>query len=434
MANGSVSQNIASQIEYIRPELEELILLDADDLWSRIEKSTDVKAISNRPARIPFNVLTGGIIRTGVNLFDGSDLGRGSAPTQTYGSLSAVSIVQASEYTSLSEFSTDSDEKAIEDYVTLTNKQALKTFRGYQDALLCTSDGSNTFDTVIGVSGTQLLVNNADFFQDNQLLDCWTALGGAFLGTVQIESIDTSTTAIGATIGGGSIWLTATPPAGVGAGTLLLLTGSAGVANSGFFGLPYYHATGGNFMGIPRSAFPGKFNTPTVSLGTGGTTTGPLTPASIRGAQAQIDLAMGIDASDDAVVAHCNVDVAAAWEGNALPVQSIDYVAMRGDNSADMLKKRLPTTMAGREILRNVRARPGRLDYINTKHWFRLETRSLDMHDVGGQTLFPIIGASGGIVSSQIFYYEMMYQNGLGQPRREAYIPNITQPRFYFGH
>ena len=428
MGAGTVSQNIASQLEYVRDTLEELILLSGV-LWKRINKSTEVKAFSNRPARIPFNVLTGGIVRTGVNIFDGGDMGLGSAPTQTFGTLSAVAIVQASQYTTLSEFSTDSSEKAIENYVTLTNRQAVETFAGYQDALLCQSDGSNTLDTVVSVNGLGLVVNNADIFQDNQLLDCWSALlpNGALLGTVQIQSID---------IANNTIWLMAPPPAGVTTGTLLLLTGSSGAANSGFFGIPYYHVSGnaGNFMGIPRSSFAGKFSTPSITLGTGGTTTGPLTPAAVRACQAQIDLAMGIDASDDDVVAHCNVDVAAAWENNALPVQSIVYNEMQGDASADMLKKRQSTTIAGREILRNIRARIGRLDFLNFKHWFRLETVPLDMHDVGGQTLFPIYGASGGLASSQIFYYEMMYQWGLGQPRREAYIPQITVPKFYFGH
>lgn len=426
MPQGSVSQNIASQREHVRETLEELVLLQGV-LWKRIQKNTDIKAISNRPARIPFNVLTGGIIRTGVNLFDGSDLGRGSAPTQTFGTLSAVSIVQASEYTSLSEFSTDSDEKAIENYVTLTNRQATETFAGYMDALLCQSDGSNTLDTVVSVNGNGLVVNNADIFQDNQLLDCWTALGGANLGTVQILSID---------IANNTIWLTGAPPAGVGTGTLLLLTGSAGVANSGFFGIPYYHVSGngGNFMGIPRSAFPGKFSTPTVAFGSGGTTTGALTPAGVRAMQAQIDLAMGIDAADDDVVAHMNVDMSAAWENNALPVQNIIYNEMKGDSSADMLKKRQTTTIAGREILRNIRARVGRIDFLNFKHWFRLETVPLGEHDVGGQRLFPIYGGSGGLESSQIFYLELMCQFGLGQPRREAFMSSVTIPKFYFGH
>jgi hypothetical protein len=84
--------------------------------------------------------------------------------------------------------------------------------------------------------------------------------------------------------------------------------------------------------------------------------------------------------------------------------------------------------------LKNTRAKPGRADFLNFKNWGRLETKALDMHDVGGQTLFPVYGGSGGLNSSQIFYLEIMFQFGLWQPRKDAYIPNINIPRFYFGH
>jgi hypothetical protein len=425
MPAGSVSQNIASQIEYIRKDLEELVLLQGV-LRKRISKSTDIKAISNRPARIPFNVLTGGLFRTGAALFDGNDMGRGSAPAQTFGNLSAIPFVQASEYTSLSEFSTDSAEKAIEDYVTLTNRQATETYAGYMDALYANSTGANDLDTVVSVSGNEIVVNNADIFQDNQIVDIWTAIGGTFLGSWQIQSIDSSNTAL---------WGTVAPPVGTVAGCVLMVTGSSGQANSGLPGILSYHVgtNTGNFMGIPRSAFPGKFATPYVSPG-GAAATGPLTPANVRAMLNQMKLAMGADTDETEFVVHGNVDTQAAWENNALPVQTIIYNELKGDNSADMLKKNMPTAIAGREFLLNVRAKPGRLDGLNLKHWFRLETKALDLHEVGGQTLFPIYGASGGLNSSQIFYYEAMETLGLGQPRRDCYMPTITIPPRYFGH
>jgi len=425
MPSGSVSQNIASQIEYIHKELEELVLLQGV-LWKRINKSK-VESVSNRPARIPFEVLTGGIFRTGVNLFDGQDLGRGSAPTQTFGSLSCCSFVQASEYTSLSEFSTDNNEKAVENYVIRTNRQATETYAGYMDALICQSSGANDLDTVQSISGTGLVVNNADIFQDNQIVDVWSSIGGTFRGSAQIQSID---------IANNTVWLMAAPPTGTAPGDTLLVTGSAGTANSGFFGLPYYHVSGnsGNYLGILRSTFPGKFSTPSVAVGTSTTNTGSLTPASVRALKAQINLAMGNDAEEMGnTVAHMNEDAAAAWENNAITVQSIQMQDFKGDNSMDMLKKELPTTIAGREILRNVRARTGRIDFINFKHWSRLETKAVSMHDVGGQTLFPVYGSSGGLDSSLIFYLEGMCNMLLVQPRREAFMPNITIPHFYFG-
>jgi hypothetical protein len=421
MPIGTVSQAIASQAEHLRDTLEELVLLQGV-LWKRINKATDVTAVSNRPARIPFNVLTGGAFRTGANLFDNAPLGRGTAPTQTFGTLSAVSFLQASEYSALAEYSTDSTQKAIENYVTLTNRQATETFAGYMDSLVCQSDGSDTLDTVTGTSGVNgILVSNANIFQDNQVVDVYSAGFGVLRGSFTIQSID---------IANNTIWGTGAFPVGTIATDLLLVNGAAGAANSGFFGIPYYYVAGnaGNFMGIPRASFPGKFSTPNVAPVA-------LTPAAVRAAQAQMDLAMGTDASDDEVVMHMNVDMAAAWENNALTVQSIIRNQESGDQTADMLHKRQTTTMAGREILRNVRARPGRIDAINFKHLFKLETKSLDMYEVGGQTIFPTYAADGGVNSTMIFYLTLMAQLGVGQPRRCFYMgPGIAIPNGYFGN
>ena len=423
MAIANVSQAIASQHEYLRPQLEELALLSGT-LWKRIQARTDIKAVSNRPARIPFQPLTGGKFRTGANLFDGSDMGTGSGPTEAFGTLSCASFLQASEYTALTEYSTDSDEKAIQNYVTLTQKQAAETFGGYMDALLQT-DGSGTLDSVVSVSGNGLVVNNANFFQDNQDIDCWSALGGTLQGTVTVSSVD---------IANNTIWLTAPPPAAVAPGTLLLVSGSAGTANSGLFGLRYYHVAGnaGNYMGISRSAYPGKFSTPNINFGSSG---GSLTPASVRALEAQIILALGEEAVDEGeIVAHMNVDMAAAWENNALTVQSIIYNQMAGDRSADMLKKRQANTIAGREVLRNVRAAPGIIDFVPLKHYFRIETRAVDYYEVGGQTIFPAYGASGGLASAMLFYLVTMVQVGLGQPRKAGYLNNVSIPHLYFNH
>lgn len=420
MPIGSVSQAIAAQSEYQRPGLAELVLLQAV-LWKRINKSTEVNAVSNRPARVGFDVLTGARFRTGSNLFDNAPLGRGTAPTTTFGSLSAVSFLQASEYSALSEYSTDSTAKAVENYVTLTNRQATETFAGYMDSLMCQSAGDNMLDTVVSTTGSNgLVVNNANFFQDNQRLDQYDAQSGTFMQTVEVLSVD---------IANNTIWLTGAFPVGSAAGNALYVEGSAAVANSGFFGLPYYYVTGnaGNFMGVPRSAFPGKFSTPNVAPRA-------LTPAAVRAAQSQMDLAMGDGTSDDEVVMHMNVDMAAAWENNALTVQSIVRNQESGDQTADMLHKRQVSTMAGREILRNVRARPGVIHAINFKHMFKLETKALDMYEVGGQTIFPTYANDGGVNSTSIFYLVMMAQLGLDQPRKAFYIgPNIALPPGYFG-
>ena len=419
MSVASVSQTVASMHEYIRPELE-LLYLASSRLWSRVKARTDIKAISNRPARIPFEALSGGKFRA-FNA-DGGDMGQGSGPTETFGTLSCTQFLQASEYTALAEWSTDSDEKAIKNYVSLTQQRAAETFAGYMDATF-QGDGSNTLDTVVSTTTGGLVVNNANLFQDNQDIDCYSALTGAsgFLGTVTVDSVD---------IANNTIWLSGSVPSGVTTGTKLLVSGSAGVANSGLCGLRCYQVGGnaGSYMNVQRSAFPGKFSTPTIAVN------GSLTPAIVRALQAQIELAIGIDKADAAdLVAHCNVDMRAAWENNSILVQRVIMNEVKGDESVDMLKKKAPMEIAGRELLVNERAAPGLIDFLGLKHWFRLESKALDYYEVGGQTIFPTYGLSGGLEASMIFYLVTLVQAGNGQPRVGAYLSNVSVPHGYFG-
>ena len=419
MSIASVSQTVASMHEFVRPELE-LLYLASSRLWSRVKARTDIKAISNRPARIPFEALSGGKFRSGNP--DGGPLGQGSGPTETFGTLSCTFFAQASAYTALSEWSTDSDEKAIKNYVSLTQQRAAETFAGYMDATF-QGDGSNTLDTVVSTTTSGLVVNNANLFQDNQDLDCYSALTGAsgFLGTVTVDSVD---------IANNTIWLTAAVPAGVTVGTKLLVSGSAGVANSGLFGLRYYQVGGnsGSYMNVQRASFPGKFSTPTIAVN------GSLTPAIVRALQAQIELAIGIDRADAAdLVAHCNVDMRAAWENNSILVQRVIMNEVKGDESVDMLKKKAPMEIAGRELLVNERAVPGLIDFLGLKHWGRVETKALDYYEVGGQTVFPEYALDGGLAMSLIFYLVTMVNAYNAQPRTAAFLSNITVPAHYFG-
>lgn len=420
MSIASVSQTVASMHEYVRPDLE-LLYLASSRLWSRVKARTDIKAISNRPARIPFEALAGGKFVSGNP--DGGALPQGSGPTEVFGTLSCTFFAQASAYTALAEWSTDSDEKAIKNYVSLTQQRAAETFAGYMDAVF-QGNGSNTLDTVVSTTTGGLVVSNANLFQDNQDLDCYSALtgGAGFIATVTVESVD---------IANNTIWLTSAVPAGVTTGTLLLVSGSAGVANSGLFGLRYYQVGGnaGSYMNVQRSAFPGKFSTPTIAVN------GSLTPAIVRALEAQIKLAIGIDKADAAnLVAHCNVDMQAAWENNAILVQRVIMNEVKGDQSVDMLKKEAPMVMAGREVLPNERAAPGLIDFLGLKNWFRLETKALDYYEVGGQTIFPMYALSGGLEMSMVFYLVTMVQSGNGQPRQGAYLSGVSIPKGYFGH
>ena len=425
MGIASVDQTLATQQEWVRPELEDLAL-SASILWKRFSKNTQVKPVSNRPARIPTMPSKGGKPRVG-NL-DGGDLGLGSGPTTVPGQLTTTTFVMAWSYTKEAEYATDSDEKAIEDFRTLTRSIAPKSFADFMDTTL-QGNGSNTLDSIVStvVSGASIVgfvVNNANFFLDDQDVDVWSALGTAGpVASVTVESSD---------ILNNTIWLLNPIPvsSGVTTGYLLLVSGSAGQANTGMFGLRYYQVgtNTGNWMGVQRSAWPGKYVTPTIPVN------GALTPQVVRAIFSLIELSKGEEALDgEGIFGHCNVDVRDAWEQNALLVQRIDYNAVKGDTSEDMLKRKAATTIAGREMLVNPRALPGYLDILKEKNCFRVETKPVDFYDVAGQTLFPLYGQSGGIATSLVFYMIWQGQLGITQTRENAFLSGITIPKGLFG-
>jgi hypothetical protein len=426
MSVANVDQTLAMQQEWVRPELEDLSL-SASVLWKRF-KNTQSKSVSNRLARIPTMPSRGGKPRVG-NL-DGGDLGLGSGPTTVPGQVTTTTLVMAWSYTKEAEYATDSDEKAIEDFATLTRSIAPKAFADFMDTVI-QGNGSNTLDTIVstvtsGGNITGVKVNNANFFLDDQDLDIWSALGaaGGATASVTVESSD---------ILNNTIWFTNPIPTstGVTTGYLLLVSGSAGQSNTGVFGLRYYQVgtNTGNWLGIQRSAWPGKYLVPTLAVN------GALTPQVVRAIFSLIELSKGEEAADgEGMFGHCNVDVRDAWEQNALLVQRIDYNATKGDTSEDMLKRKAATTIAGREMVVNPRALPGYLDVLREKNLFRIETVPTDLYDIAGQTLFPLYGQSGGIAASLVFYMIWQGQMAIVQSREGAFLSGITVPSGLFGN
>jgi hypothetical protein len=179
MPVGNVASSLALQKEYVVPKLEKLALAGSR-LWKHIKLNTKIKPVSNRPVRVPMQPLTAGKFRVGN--FDGGDLGLGSGPQTVPGTLSCVSFVQASQWTAQAEYTTDSDEKAIQDYVALLQSQQTETMSGYMDALAPDGRLEHVGYGGIGLRCNVINVNNPNAFQDNQDIDFYSNLidqGGA---------------------------------------------------------------------------------------------------------------------------------------------------------------------------------------------------------------------------------------------------------------
>lgn len=417
MSVANAAQAIALEHEKVRPELPLLYQQDYT-LWGKIKSRSDLEVVSGRPTRVPMELLAGGKFRSGNP--DGGDLGLGSGVTPDFGTLVPTYFFMAWQYTKATEINTNSDEKAIESYVSLINKRAMAQFNERMEAAI-QGDGSNTLDTVVSTSGTtQINVNVANQFYDNGDFDVWSALGGVFRGTFTVLSVDANNKQLNGT---GAF------PGGTTAGDLLLISGSAGVANAGIFGIKAYQVNSntGSVMGLARSAYPGKLSTPTVNANSQA-----LTPAMARRFLAQIQIALGIDYPDEEeLVFHMNVDMAAAWENVGLQPALVVQNQLKGSESVDMLQKSTPGTFAGRPTLKSIHATYQRIDGLCLKHWFRVENQPIDFYDVGGQTLFPTYGASGGISASTLFYLWTGVNIGNDNVRAGVYGSNIPLPTGY---
>jgi hypothetical protein len=203
------------------------------------------------------------------------------------------------------------------------------------------------------------------------------------------------------------------------------------VSNAGLLGLRAYNVAGntGLYMNIQKSAFPGKFNVPNFNA------PGVLTPSLVRAIDALMELSMGVEKAQEAdLTPHCNVDMVTAWENLSLNVQRVDVPTIRGDEQPDMLKRRRPRTIGGREVIVNERARPGYIDWLALAHWFQVQSKALSLYDVKGQVVFPAYGPAGTIAASNLMYLVIMLQFASVQPRLNAYLSGVTIPRYLFGH
>ncbi len=334
---------------------------------------------------------------------------------EVYGNLSCVGFVQATQYTALAQWANDSKEKSISNYVVETEKKAAKGFGGYMDVQMLGA-GDNVCDYAVSVGSNSIVVHNPNLFQNFQLVDLWTAVGGTFIGTVQIQT---------ASVADQTIYLTTSVPGGFTAGMPIMFRGASGQANTGLGGLRQWQQSGntGQYCGINKATYPGMFSTPSINLGGKS-----LTPAIVRAVEAQMAYALGEENEDEDDIAHCGPDGRLAWENNALLVQTVQMQAVKGDESVDMLKSKSPTMMAGRKLVMNPRAYPGIVDFLKLKYWKRATTKAIGEYEVAGQTLFPAYGSDGGVATSMLFYIVTLCQVYNVQPRRGAFLQNFAIP------
>jgi hypothetical protein len=294
-------------------------------------------------------------------------------------------------------------------------------------------DGSGTLATVTtansgtgsaGASFSNIIVSNANQFFDNQIVQVFPSIGGVTRGSFQVSFVDGVVN---------TIFSAQTLPSAGGAtttGDLLIVNGASGAAGASIQGIKAYQVNGnaGTLNGLARSNFPGRLSTPTVNLGGAA-----ITPQIGRLIVSKIALALGNESPALAdLIWYMNVDQAAAIENLAVQVAITNQQEIKGDSSQDMLKKYTPSTFVGYDIVKSVHATPGRIDALCLKYWGIGELKAADLYDVNGQTVFPTIGASGGINAATVFYFVTSLNLFNSNVRAGAFVSNCGIPTGYF--
>jgi hypothetical protein len=120
-----------------------------------------------------------------------------------------------------------------------------------------------------------------------------------------------------------------------------------------------------------------------------------------------------------------------AWENLGIGISQIIKEGNGGGaDDLDLLfsgKK----TMGGVPIKASVNADQTRVDFLALNHWGRAVLKDIDFFEVGGNTVFPVYGASGGLAASYLFYYDTAFNVWSDSPRSGAFIDTLARPSGY---
>ena len=421
------------------------VIFSGKTLYNRIKQGTKTYPTANVTARpgnigattglaqraafqVPMRVQSGATIVQGTG--DGDSLGRGTGSQWITGDIAPVFLFSGCEITYLAQMATAGPKRGLVSVRAQELKNSLDSYlRGIE--ALANGDGSGSLDQIptgavvnngtgSGVQTSSIVgMNNANQFQDQQVVQVFTAVGGTLRGSFQISYADGVSNTLYSS--------TALPP-GTTNGDFLMVAGSSGAANTSLAGIKTYQVTGnsGTVLGIPRANFPGRLSTPNINLNNN-----PVNPSVPYRAQILVDRGLGEDAEETE---------GAIWyggPGQQLAITNLyqnvliaNAQEVKGDKALDMVKKYMTPTFGGREYVTGYNATPNRLDLLCLKSWGIAEMIEPSLYDFGnGVTNMPVPDPNGnGWLTSNIFYYNSAMNFFNSNMKAGAYVTQAAEP------
>ncbi|MGB6431182.1 MAG: hypothetical protein WBF06_11385 [Candidatus Acidiferrales bacterium] len=423
MAQMQNAQTIAIQLEKVRDKVP--LLYERDDvLLTMIQARGDVERVSSRNMRIPLQVNPGGA--AGAYNPDGGDLGRGSGTTYDVAQISPVFFRFAVEISKLVEYATNNKEKAIENAVKREVANGMKQFRAFLDKVIQTA-GNGVLGTIGSLSGSTFTMNvppGAALVYVGQVIQIYDPT----LTTNRNIAANVTTTVLEADPITTQTIVVDNVPTGTTANDVIVHDGLSGAQPVSLYGVPYHqnNATTGTWLNLNRATYPQQLATPRVNAGNSA-----LVPGYVRLAINKVRKALGI-AQLGKLIAYTSVEQEHAWENLGITISQVIKEGGSGGRASDLdLLFTGRKTMSGVPIKSSINANQTRIDFLDLSHWGRAVMKDIDFFEVGGQTVFPIYGASGGVSAAFIFYFDTGFQLFADSPRSGAYIDTLARPSGY---
>ncbi|HYL69017.1 MAG TPA: hypothetical protein VEX69_07620 [Candidatus Limnocylindria bacterium] len=416
MAQMQNAQSVALQLEKVRDKLP--LLYERDDiLLTMIQQRGDVERVSSRNMRLPLQIRPGG--KAGLANMDGGDLGRGSGTVYDVAQVTPVFFRHAVEITKLVEYASNAPEKAVENAAKREVKNAMAQFRSFLDKLVQTN-GNGVLGTIASIGGSTFTMAKPPgsmLVYYNQTIQVYDPTLTTNRGSCNVTAVDP----FGSTITVDAV------PGGTSANDVIVHDGLSGAQPVSLFGILYHqsNAMTGTWLNLNRATYPVELATPRVNGNNSA-----LTPGAVRLAINKVRKSLGSNQVSK-LVAYTSLEQEHQWEQLGVTISQIIKEGAGGRASDLDLLFTGEKSMAGVPIKSSINANQSRVDFLDLSHWGRAVMQDIDFYDVGGQTVFPIYGASGGLASAYIFYFVTGFQVWNESPRSGAFIDNLAIPSGY---
>jgi hypothetical protein len=438
------SSAIAVELDLVRDKLY-LMQQQAATLTNRIPERNSTLDVSSRLARIPIIASTGSTF--GAVSIDGGPLGNGGGTSYAFGVLLPTYFCTACAITEQAIVSTDEKSKSVEDVAKAEIDLNLKQHTTNMESLLCTSDGSGNIAAVtVTPTGVQpyLQLDVANNLSPKCTYQVLSADHSVNRGNIIVNTVGSVQNVVSLIINPstGLYW-----PTGTVAGDVIVIYGVTGATtqvynqdyttsatiSESLNGIPTLNVTDPTnstyWFGLPRSMYPYILDTPTVMA------SGAITPPVIQEIESFMQRANDVSVlEDEDMFTMANVGQVSQWESLGLVTtpnvntQFVNSADKSGDTRIDVMKAKRVKTLAGWELVANIKAKTERIDWINPKHIFKVQTLPTKSFDVGGLTMFPAYASDGGVTTTMLYYFLTGENYATDNPRAAGYITGLAEP------